>query len=384
MNLGLYIHFPFCRRKCSYCSFYSVPVDENDRNDETGIINKYLKALLSEIEKRSTELRDFEIDTIYLGGGSPSLLTSIQLNKIFSQIKKSLKLKDEKLEITIECNPDDFSVNKIGEYKSVGINRVVLGVQTFNKRLHSILGRSACLCNDKMLSEFISFPDIVYCVDIIIGIPGQSERDLREELKKIVGYGIEHVSAYTLSIDAGTPLAKSGLQVKNLNNMQRIFLERTMDFFTNAGYNHYEVSNYALPDFESKHNLKYWKFMPYAGFGAGAHSFYNNERFYNPASIEEYIKMNGNIREKDKRTKNSEIVEYILSGMRLAEGISVKDFESKLGIGLSKELMSKFIDLQKKNLLEIEEFDNDMKVKFSRQGFFQMDGLIYEMTEMFL
>jgi len=384
LDLGLYIHIPFCRKKCDYCNFYSIPLINNSSSNKTKIIDDYIRALLFEIRERSFELNNYTVDTIYFGGGTPSLLSPDQISTLLNEIYCYFKIHSNDLEISIECNPDDFSIKKIDEYKKTGVNRVVLGVQTLSERLHSILGRSASLCGKRLLSEFISIQNIAHCIDLIIGIPGQTENDLLQELYDVTSCGFEHISAYTLSIEKDTPISKRITTLHSLNDFQRILLEKTIDIFTAAGYLHYEVSNYARPSYASKHNLKYWKFLPYAGFGSAAHSFYNGERYYNIKSVEEYIRNTGNIRQKDIRTKNSEIVEYLMSGMRLTEGISIKDFEDKINITIPKDLLNKLNIMKIKGLLEIKEEDTDKIIRFTKAGFFQMDNLIYEMTEIFL
>lgn len=383
MDLGLYIHIPFCRKKCDYCSFYSVALHDYQNCSGSRYLEKYIDVLISEINERSSEFKDSEVDTVYFGGGTPSLLDPGQLAKIIDSIKNLFSLQ-KNAEITVEVNPDDFSEDKMNEVADSGVNRIVMGVQTLNRRLHSIIGRTAGIPDEKSLSDFAGIKRVIHCIDIMTGIPGQSERELIDELKKIEQYKFEHVSAYCLSIDRNTPLWKRCAPSPALNDMQRVLLERTIDFFSAAGYRHYEVSNYALPSFESKHNLKYWKFLPYAGFGPGAHSFYSGDRFYNRNSVEDYIVHKGRILRKDERTKNSEIVEYILSGLRLTDGISVKDFEHKLNISMPEGLFEKFSDLNNKGLLHIEEQKNDILIRFTGSGFFQMDGLIYEIVEKFL
>lgn len=383
MNLGIYIHIPFCRKKCDYCSFYSIPVSK-DRSTDSELISLYIKSLLSEIERRKAELSDYIVDTIYIGGGTPSLTDPLHIERIIGEIHKSFKMSGTKPEVSLELNPDDFSMQKVSDYKRSGINRVILGVQTFNKRLHKILGRSSAPAGINLAGEFISIPGIEHCLDLIIGIPGQTREDLLSDLNAVSLYRPEHISAYTLSIEANTPISARIRPDESFNDKQAGMLIDTIDFFKNAGYSHYEVSNYALPSCESRHNLKYWKFLPYAGFGAGAHSFYNSARYYNPDSVEEYIKSNGSIRRKDPRTKNSELVEYILSGMRLTDGITVNDLQNKLRIEMPSELMRKFKDMQNDGLIVIEEKQGNIQIKFSREGFLKMDSLIYEMTEIYL
>ena len=383
MKLGLYIHIPFCRKKCDYCSFYSIPFSIASKSLKEYDLEKYIDTLILELKERTPELKKFSVDTVYIGGGTPSLMTPAQLDKILDTVYRLLNI-EKNPEITVEYNPDDFSAKKIIEYIKLGINRIVLGVQSTNKESHSILGRSAGICSHEMLSKFAGIPDITHCVDIIIGIPGHREIDLEHELNRIASYRFEHISAYTLSIEQNTPLYKRYVPVNDFNEMQRLQLERTIEFLTNTGYSHYEVSNYALPGFESKHNLKYWKFLPYAGFGPGAHSFYSGQRYYNSNSIEEYISRKGKILVKDERTRNSEIVEYIMSGLRLTDGISFNDFKEKLGFAIPEELHGKLIQLKNKKFIDIKNNGNDICVRFTGNGFYQMDGLIYEIVEMYL
>lgn len=286
------------------------------------------------------------------------------------------------IEITLECNPEDFSIERIHEYKSIGINRIVLGVQTISRDLHSAIGRSSIICDDGLLADYFCFKGIIHCIDMITGIPGQAEEDVTEFFN-MCNHGFEHISVYTLGIERGTPLHNRMRIDPTLEDMQRDLFEKTDKILKKRGYIHYEVSNYALPMFESKHNLKYWKFLPYVGFGAGAHSFYKGERFYNPSSISKYLE-DDSLPIKDERTNSSKIVEYIFTCMRLREGISMNDFERKLGVRVPKELMNRFRKMEGQDSLEIEESEKDIIIRFSRESFFLMDSLIYEMTEMLL
>ncbi len=379
MKIGVYVHIPFCRKKCDYCNFYSIPTVCHEKEEKEALIERYISRLLKEIEDRSPGFSDFGVDTIYLGGGTPSLLHPRHLKRILERIRDSFNT-DKKSEITIECNPEDFSIERIQEYVSFGINRVVLGMQTRSSRLHSVIGRSSQICDEKMLSDFFSIDDIVHCIDIMTGIPGQTEEELSGDISIIDRYRFEHISAYILSIEHGTPLTGKVVCNSELENIQRGLFEVVINFFKEKGYSHYEVSNFALPSFESKHNLKYWQFSPYIGFGPGAHSFYGGERFYNPSSVEEYI-LSSSPLARDERTKRSEIIEYLLTCMRLLKGISLKDFESKVGASVPEELLDRFQKMKSNGHLEIEEREDDTSIRFTPEGFFIMDSLIYEMAD---
>ena len=383
MNTGVYLHIPFCRKKCDYCNFYSIPVKDVNSYHNNELIDSYVNRLLREIDSRSGELSGCAVDTIYFGGGTPSLIRPDYIRKLIEKIRGCFSIEKDYIEITIECNPEDFSAERISEYKACGINRIVLGIQTLNSRMHAIAGRSSRLCDEKLLSEFKGIDDIIHCVDLMTAFPGQTPEELSGDLDAFTRYRFEHISAYMLTVEKDTRLAGRIAEIEDGGGAQRRLFESVMDFLTAGGYHHYEVSNFALPSFESKHNMKYWQFMPYIGFGAGAHSFYGGERYYNPPSVNDYIEKSSPLI-KDERTSNAQIVEFLMTGMRLLDGISINDLEQKTGIRIQKELMDAFYRIKRKGCLEIEESDNDLRIRFTRDGFFMMDGLIYEMTEMLI
>ncbi len=382
MKIGVYIHIPFCRKKCDYCNFYSIPIERHEDIERETLIDRYINRLLKEIEERGAEFKDYEVDTIYLGGGTPSLLPAAHLLSILEKIRHNFSTGKE-IEITVECNPGDFSIEGIKEYVSFGVNRVVLGVQTLNSRLHSEVGRSSQICDEEMIADFFGIRNIVHCIDLMTGIPGQTEGELLSDLSIIDRYRFEHISAYILSIEKGTALAERVKRDPERDNSQRKLFEIAIKFFKERDYSHYEVSNFALPSFESRHNLKYWQFSPYIGFGAGAHSFYKGDRFYNPSSIDGYIQ-GSNPLVKDERTKESEMIEYLFTCMRLLKGISLNDFESRLGFAMPEELLNRVKKMESEGHLVIEEMGDDTSIRFTYEGFFLMDSLLYEMTEMML
>lgn len=381
MILGVYIHIPFCRRKCDYCSFYSIPIRCISEPSREALIEEYLSKLIHEIEIRSRELTSYDVDTIYFGGGTPSFLKSSQINIILEKIRDCLSVNEGDIELTIECNPDDMTVERITEYIDLGFTRVVLGVQTLNERLNKVMGRSSLISSEEQLLDFFSIDNIVHCIDLIIGIPGQTGSELMIELNRITEYRPEHISLYSLNIESGTILHnRIGIPV-DLEDHQRGLFEVAIALLKDNGYIHYEVSNFALPSFESKHNLKYWKFMPYIGFGAGAHSFYFGERFYSPPSLKGYFENNGLSIVKDERTQNSEAVEYIITGMRLLSGISLIDLKARIGLSMYKELNPVITRMIGMDYLSREARDGDDILKFTPKGFFLMDSLIYELVE---
>ncbi len=384
MKLGIYIHIPFCRSKCDYCSFYSIPVSSLDTGTFTALEARYTDKLCYEIETRSAGSAGYSIDTIYFGGGTPSLLAPSEIARIIMHIKNMFAVDPGGLEITLECNPEDFSAERCDEYRYAGVNRIVLGVQTLNEKLHNTIGRSARICTDSMLDDFFSIPDIVHCIDVITGIPGQTWPELRAEIKKLTGYRPEHISAYILSIEKGTPLSGRLKNSDTLGDLQKCLFRDMIRLIEEEGYRHYEVSNFALPSFESRHNMKYWKYMQYAGFGAAAHSFYGNSRFYNNQTVWEYIN-DPNIRTiRDERGKNSEIAEYILTGLRLREGISLSDFEQKLGFPMPDNVFEEFKKLSREGLIVENISGNDISFRFTLEGLFVLDSLIFRLVEPYL
>ena len=345
------------------------------------LIKRYINRLIQEIEDRSVDLSGDNIDTVYIGGGTPSLLACEDVYRILQTVRENYNLDNNGVEITIECNPEDFSFKKIVKYRHIGINRVVLGVQTLNEHFHSIIGRSSGVCDDKTLSGFIDIDDIIHGIDLITGIPGQTVEGLSLELEKICRLKPEHISVYSLTIEKGTNIYNRLKFSSSLEDQQRTMLEVVVHKLKGSGYDHYEVSNFALPSFSSRHNLKYWKFLSYIGFGVGAHSFYHNERFYNTLSIDEYINCDKLILMKDERIDNSRIVEYIFSGMRLLQGISLRDFESKLHLSMPEEIMNRLRGIAERGYIIIEEYKDDTSVRFTLEGLFIMDSLTYEVLE---
>ena len=306
MKLGVYVHIPFCREKCDYCNFYSVPLSGNSSYAE---IDSYVDRVLIEMEKRADDLSGYSVDTIYFGGGTPSLVSPEQIARLIAGVRQHLRCDPEESEISLECNPEDFSISRIEGYKQAGINRVILGVQTMQKRLHSTIGRSSALCDEILLNDFFSIDGIAHGIDLIIGVPGEREEELISDLDGILCYEPEHISAYLLSIERGTKLYGRTAPPDDYDELQRRLYLLTRERLLSNGYHHYEISNFALPSFESRHNLKYWMFMPYAGFGVKAHSFCHNERWYNDMSLSDYL-TDAVVLTRDTRNRNQMLAEF--------------------------------------------------------------------------
>jgi oxygen-independent coproporphyrinogen III oxidase len=380
MKLGIYIHIPFCRIKCDYCSFYSIPVAHLADEERDSIISRYINRILEEIDGRARSSHQDCVDTIYFGGGTPSIIDPKDIKRIVDKIESGFSV-DKDAEITLECNPEDFSIERICEFRGVGINRIALGIQTLDEGLRGTIGRRANLCSVKLLDDFFSIEGIIHCVDIIIGIQGQTESSLLGELDIICAYAPEHISAYLLSVEKGTALYDRFKPVSEFDESQVALFKTTMDKLKGRGYRHYEVSNYSIPGYESRHNMKYWRFLPYLGFGAGAHSFYSGERYYNSMSVMEYNNSKEFHLARDARSKNSEMAEYILTSMRLLDGMSLKDFENKLAVPIPDKVYNRLIEMRDNGYLDMKVTGDHEIFSLTDKGLFLMDSIIYDITE---
>ena len=300
-NIGVYIHIPFCKKKCEYCDFKSYAGKES-------IIDDYIKWLKYEIKDVGEENKlDYEnkrdqlfiVKTIYIGGGTPSAIDSKYILQILDTVKENYTIADD-VEITIEINPGTINKEKMSDYKNSGINRLSIGLQETHDNLLKAIGRIHSFedfLNTYHLAREQEFKNIN--VDLMLGLPHQSIRDLEESLDTIINLNPEHISVYSLIIEEETPFYE-----KLMNNQLTLptdEIERQMYWLTkkkleNAGYIHYEISNFAKKGYESKHNLSCWNQEEYIGFGVAAHSYTNNVRYSNIDSIEKYISnyKNGN------------------------------------------------------------------------------------------
>ncbi len=289
MSFGIYIHVPFCRRRCAYCDFYLTT--------NTRLIDDFINALNNEIRIFSGLTSDRNIDTVYFGGGTPSMLLPKQINEILDTLNRHFALSANP-EISIECNPEDILAenNILEDYAKCGINRLSIGVQSFLDDELKFLTR----CHDasgsyKSVQTAKDFFDNV-SVDIIYSIPDKSKTSALKNIDAVLNLGVPHVSAYTLIFEKGTLLHKtfeSGKIIPNTDSEEAELYFTIGETLVRNGYNHYEVSNFAKPGFESRHNLKYWNFSEYAGFGPSAHSFFGNKRWNNLRSVSKYIEILG-------------------------------------------------------------------------------------------
>lgn len=326
-DLEIYIHIPFCKRKCEYCDFLSFP-----RYNKA-----YIPALMKEIESAKLEGKeagDYKVKTIFIGGGTPSILKEEDIESLLEGVYKRFDVEKE-AEITIETNPGTLTKEKLTGYRRAGINRISMGLQSGNNEELKELGRihtyEEFLSNYRLARE-IGFTNIN--VDLMSAIPKQTKGSWKETLYKIVNLNPEHISAYSLIIEEGTgfydKLHNQLLELPTEEEERRMYYD-TKKILEKAGYHRYEISNYSKKGFECKHNVGYWQRLDYIGFGLGASSFMNNRRFTNEADIKQYLQktekggaqLHQNVQEL---TEAEAMEEFMFLGLRLTQGVSRKEF----------------------------------------------------------
>lgn len=330
-NISLYIHIPFCKSKCNYCDFLSF-------DNKASVMKEYVQALISEIKNYSEMTKEHMVKSIFIGGGTPSILSCADIESIFETLKLYYNIDDE-AEITIEANPGTLNEDKIGVLLSSSVNRVSLGLQSCDNNLLRRLGRiHTC---DEFLINYDSlrkhgFKNIN--VDMMFALPNQRMIDLENDLKSIVSLKPEHISYYSLIIEEGTNFSK--MYKDNKLSLPDEDEERAMywlvdDELQKNGYKHYEISNFALKGKECFHNKVYWEEQEYIGMGLGASSFFGGFRYKNISNMSDYIKLNGNtdkLKENiQKIEKKTAIEEYMFLGLRLLDGIEESDFYNRWG-----------------------------------------------------
>ena len=383
-NIGLYIHIPFCKRKCEYCDFKSYAGKEE-------LVDEYIKWLKYEVKEVGEGNRlDYEnnldklaiVKTIYIGGGTPSLIDSKYINEILEVVKQNYTLEND-LEITIEVNPGTVNQEKLEQYKKSGINRLSIGLQSTHDRLLKKLGRIHNyeeFLNTFELARKVGFKNIN--VDLMLGLPEQSIEDLKESVEEIIKLNPEHISVYSLIVEEGTPFYKK-LEENELE-LPKEEIERKMYWtvkqeLEKAGYIHYEISNFAKAGFESKHNLSCWNQEEYIGFGTSAHSYTNNVRYSNIDSMEEYIDNFKKESEADnfvfheKQNKDSKMKEFMMLGLRKIEGVSIKEFKNRFTLNPIFVYRKELEKLVTEELIEI---DGD-KIKLTNKGL-DLANLVWE------
>ncbi len=335
---GIYIHIPYCRQKCNYCNFFSVV--------STRSIPAMINAICRELDIKSKTNKE-TIETIYLGGGTPSLIDHQLLKDLLAKVFDNNKVSDN-AEITLEANPDDITPDSLNFWRKLGINRLSIGIQSFRQedlnylnRMHSAETALNCV---RMARQY-GFPDVT--IDLIYGIPTLTDNHWIQNLKTFVDLEIPHLSAYALTVEPKTPLhqmIEKG-KLKPVDEYQSSAqFEILMDFMRTDGYLHYEISNFCLPDHFARHNISYWKGIPYFGYGPSAHSYDGSRRSWNVSSVNEYLKMisdNKLPKESEELHTDDKYNEYVMTGLRTMWGCKLSEIEQKFGQSYADYFLSR-------------------------------------------
>jgi oxygen-independent coproporphyrinogen III oxidase len=360
---GLYIHFPFCTQKCNYCDFYSVKITPTT-------VEYYIEALIQEIGFYSNHplFSQTKFASIFLGGGTPSLLSSNQLNRIINKLYQTFNFASD-IEFTIEANPESLSTNKLKEYFSSGVNRLSIGVQSFSDVDLKRLGRShnSQQAEDAILwAQDVGFLNI--SIDLIFAIPGLSQVQWEANLRRAINLNPHHISIYGLTIAPGTILEKrikNGFEIRQGEETERQMYLSTIVFLTEYDYQQYEISNFAKPGFKCLHNETYWDFSHYLSFGPSAHSYWENRRQWNVNSVNKYFesikKGKKPIAEFENLTPEQKQLEFIFLSLRRTSGIDIYKFNGYFQISFLKRF--------KDSINKLENYSGDKLFTFKKNRF---------------
>ena len=376
-ELELYIHIPFCVKKCAYCDFLSGPASNQQ-------IEEYVQALIEEIRYYKEFVKKYEVSTVFWGGGTPSLLTGEQMKALMETLGQTFFIR-QNAEITMEANPGTVTVEKLLACQKAGINRISFGLQSVNNEELKMLGRIHTY--EEFLESYeaarkAGFQNIN--VDLISAIPKQTVSSWEQTLQTIISLQPEHISAYSLIVEEGTPFAKlygEGCELEHLlpsEEEERRMYERTEELLQEAGYHRYEISNYAKEGDECQHNLGYWERKEYLGLGLGASSLIEETRFHNTDEMEEYLRDASNPillrREQEKLDRQEQMEEFVFLGLRKIRGIQEEKFAEVFGEDIWDCYGKNLERVIKEGLLEREEG----VLRLTRKGIDVSNYVFYE------
>lgn len=382
---GIYIHIPFCKQRCIYCDFYSTTSQEKE--------NRYIEAVCTELELRKQSLPD-PVHTIYIGGGTPSLLNPASVKQLKDCMDRNYRVMPD-LEFTVEANPDDISPEWLEAMSRTGVNRISMGVQTFHDGHLKLLRRrhnSERAIQAVHLCQEHGFRNI--SIDLIYGLPEQTLEEWKADVAQAIALNVQHLSAYALIYEENTALWR----MREQNKVQEADEELSLSMFEylitelkNNGFEHYEISNFGLPGFHSRHNSSYWNDTPYLGCGASAHSFIGMERMYNTANIDQYIKDITRCREENlpyKEVCHCEVLDRyehyndrIITSLRTAAGLDLEKLEQDFGTELKNYCLKMAAPHLKENTLQITEENGHPQgvLKLSHRGLFLSNGIMSDL-----
>jgi oxygen-independent coproporphyrinogen-3 oxidase len=378
---SIYLHIPFCTHRCAYCDFNTYAGQESS-------IRGYVRALMREIEVVSSSAPELmRVHTVFFGGGTPSILSAPQIVSIMQSLRAAFSVSMD-AEVTMEANPGTVTPDSLSAVRQAGINRISIGAQSANTEELHILEREH------------SFFDVIEAVssakkagidnvnlDLMYGLPGQALATWQTTLKRVVDLNPTHLSAYALTLEHGTPFGRwsaKGLLPLPDPDLAAEMYEYAMDFLAKHGYNHYEISNWARAGYECRHNLQYWRSLPYLAFGAGAHGYFGNRRYSNALRIKTYIDRlsSSDLKEdaqnfplspasvhRHKQTRQDEISEYMITNLRLVrEGVSAREFRDRFGIDLNEKFLNEMSQLIEAGLLESVSSGDSKVYRLTRRG----------------
>jgi len=370
---GIYIHIPFCKSRCVYCDFYSTT--------SLALSQRYVDAVCKEMEERSMEYgtRDRRIETVYLGGGTPSQLSESLLRQLFSHLYKSYTISPD-AELTIECNPDDVTEEFAHLLSELPVNRVSMGAQTFShERLKFLRRRHTAEQVTEAVSRLRRAGIRNISVDLMYGFPDETMEEWERDIQEAIRLDVEHLSAYALQYEEGTPLYKmlERGEVKEVDEeLSRQMYYRLMDALKEAGFEHYEISNWGKPGLHSRHNSSYWNQTPYIGLGAAAHSFDGQNRQWNVADIRQYmegIEKGEPCVEHEILTPDNHYNEIVMTALRTSEGLSLEKLSTAYADYCLRQA-KRFVD---DGLLLLD----NQKLRLTRKGLFVSDMVMAELMK---
>ena len=345
-GMELYLHIPFCVKKCAYCDFLSFPSGQE-------IQRQYAKRLMEDIDCMGKEYGDIPVDTIFIGGGTPSVPESRLIVDLMEHVNRAFQISDG-AEISMEANPGTVTREKLKEYRRAGINRISFGLQSANDRELKLLGRIhtwAEFLESFALARECGFTNLN--IDLMSALPGQTCESWKDTLKRVTDLEPEHISAYSLIIEEGTLFgekygSEEGRKLLPDEDSEREMYHETKRFLRECGYERYEISNYAKPGRECRHNIGYWTGVPYLGLGLGASSYMNGSRFAVSSDMQQYLEEKpGTFTDVEKLTKKDMEEEFFYVGLRMTAGVSLSEFERRFGMSAEEVypgLMETFVE----------------------------------------
>lgn len=345
-GMELYLHIPFCVKKCAYCDFLSFPSGQE-------LQRQYAKRLMEDIDCMGKKYGDIPVDTIFIGGGTPSVPESRLIVDLMEHVNRAFQISDG-AEISMEANPGTVTREKLKEYRRAGINRISFGLQSANDRELKLLGRIhtwAEFLESFALARECGFTNLN--IDLMSALPGQTCESWKDTLKRVTDLEPEHISAYSLIIEEGTPFgekygSEEGRKLLPDEDSEREMYHETKQFLRECGYERYEISNYAKPGRECRHNIGYWTGVPYLGLGLGASSYMNGSRFAVSSDMQQYLEEKpGTFTDVEKLTKKDMEEEFFYVGLRMVSGVSLTEFKERFGVSAQEVypgLMETFVE----------------------------------------